>query len=137
VAKGSGIVITGADPAKNQRVFGNVVFAARPLRGGQRTGNLTGGLDDAARVLTKPFAPLGELDLTLKNAKRPRTTHWPVLPSGYAEAKKDFDGRTRGRATVGAYAGRLAGKALTLERQLAPPRNPRDSAWPIGKHLPQ
>jgi hypothetical protein len=40
-APGTGIYITGANPAYAQRVVGNAVFAATPLSGGQQSNNLT------------------------------------------------------------------------------------------------
>ncbi len=40
VATGTGISITGADPAYPQRVVGNAVFAGTPLTGGQQSNNV-------------------------------------------------------------------------------------------------
>jgi len=119
VANGNGILITGADSTRSQRVFGNVVFAVQPLRGGQELGNITGGFGDAGQVLTNPFAPPEELDLTPNSERQTRVAHWPALPRSYLDAHKDFDGRTRKRATAGAYVGRPPRKTLSIKREPA------------------
>lgn len=54
VASGGGIAIYGADPAYRQRVFANAVFAAVPLHGGERDGNVTDTYGRAGGYLKNP-----------------------------------------------------------------------------------
>ena len=65
IAKGSGITLVRRehDPMYPQFVTANIVFAGSPVRGTSFEKNLTGELDEARKYLTRPFAPLGEMNL--------------------------------------------------------------------------
>ncbi|MDD5390609.1 MAG: hypothetical protein PHD37_14800 [Gallionellaceae bacterium] len=105
LARGHGIRILrreGTAPAWPQRVLRNLVFAARPIAGGEAVDNLTGGVDGAARFLKKPYAELEQLDLA------PRMTLagevWPdsLGLDAYPDSNQDFDRRARLAPVLGA-----------------------------------
>lgn len=105
LARGHGIRVLqreGTPPAWPQRVLRNLVFAARPVAGGEADDNLAGGVDGAARFLKKPYAEWGQLDLA------PRMTLagelWPdsLGLDAYPDSDKDFNGCTRRAPVLGA-----------------------------------
>jgi hypothetical protein len=105
VASGAGVSVLQKEGALHfqQRVIANAVFAGVPLSGGEQTGNVAAPMEAAARFLTRPFAPLGELDL------RPRSGAARIaLPdvdpgASLQDWTRDFDGRPRARGDIGAY----------------------------------
>lgn len=120
VARDNGILIMGGDPSRTQRAFGNVVFAGAPLQGGEFSANVTGDLNEAARLLRSPIAPLGRLDLAPRSKSGIETAAWPEIPDAALEAKKDFEGAPRAAGTAGAYATGTAKWRLALERKPLP-----------------
>ncbi len=105
VAAGSGIRISGGDPAFRQRVRANAVFAATPLAGGEQSDNVTGSEAGAASVLAAPFDPPGSLDLYPLAGQ---LTGAPPDLSGlsvYSDWNLDFNGLARDPAIRGAYGG--------------------------------
>jgi hypothetical protein len=96
LARGHGIRVLlreGAAPTWPRRVQRNLVFAARPIQGGQQSDNLSGDFDAAARYLKQPFTDLGQLDLG------PRPALADAVPTGakdlaaYPDSDRDFAGR--------------------------------------------
>jgi hypothetical protein len=106
VAKGNGVRVSST-VGDDQVVFGNAIFARRPLslaRGVKSAGNVTGSYADAAKHLAAPFAELGKLDL------RPRRG---ALGGGALDTSSvkdleawnlDFEGGKRTGNVRGAYA---------------------------------
>lgn len=104
---GEGILITGANTAYPQRVYGNAVFAAKPISGGQQSGNIIGAYAAAAQYLNNPAGSLtgGTLDLYPK----PGMLEGSVLSLGFltglVDADVDFNGMSRLSTFRGAYSG--------------------------------
>ena len=121
VARGAGVSVLQKEGAPHfrQRVIANAVFAGAPLSGGEQSGNVAEPMEEAARWLNRPFAPLGELDL------RPRRSAARIaLPdvdpdTSFPDWTRDFAGRLRARDTVGAYtsAGRRSGVGAATGNQ--------------------
>ena len=66
--------------------------------------NLTGGFDEARKYLTRPFAPLGEMNLVPVGAKIQKHSEDSMRFDIYPEVDLDFDGDLRRAGSVGAYA---------------------------------
>lgn len=105
VAAGSGIRVSGGDPAFRQRLRANAVFAATPLAGGEQAGNVTGGEASAANFLTAPFDPPGSLDLYPLAGQLAGAPPDLSGLSGYRDWDRDFNGLARDVAIRGAYGG--------------------------------
>jgi len=106
LARGEGIALRQREGAPEfvQRVTRNLVFAARPLLGGEQHDNVTGGPDEAGRYLASPQAELPGLDVA------PRL-RWPKMaglpPQAGAQhpgSQGDIDGRPRTPPFPGACA---------------------------------
>ncbi|MCC6609934.1 MAG: hypothetical protein IT515_09720 [Burkholderiales bacterium] len=126
IARDDGILITGGDPKRTQRAFGNLVFAGAPLPGGYGGGNVTGELPEATQWLRNPTGRLGELDLAPIRASTTALSDWPLLPKTYTDAGRDFEGRSRASRTAGAYATGQVAWPLAIERK--PRLNPDRSS---------
>jgi hypothetical protein len=63
VAQDQGIRVSGGDPAAQQIVTANAVFAGTPLNGGNQIENIVDSYTSADNYLTNPFASPGQLDL--------------------------------------------------------------------------
>jgi hypothetical protein len=104
LAAGRGISLAGADPAYEQWVVGNVVFAAQPISAPSQSDNVTGPLREAAAHLAAPDAPLGRLDL---HPRPGRLLGSPLNLKPLVEwlpgRRVDFDGQPRAGAVRGAY----------------------------------
>lgn len=104
LARDEGIALRQREgaPEFSQRVMRNLVFAARPLLGGEQADNLAGTWEVAASHLARPYAELTGLDLSPRGravrAKAPPPPAWATLPDGAA----DIDGRPRADAIPGA-----------------------------------
>lgn len=90
------------DNAHAQRVAGNVVFAARPVEGGEQAANVLGAPGEAERFLVHPHGPMERMD------PGPRAGRLPSAPLGAAlppldDATRDFLGRPREDGLPGAY----------------------------------
>jgi len=91
------------DNAWRQTLRGNLVFAARPIAGSGQTDNQIGTHERAGRVLTLPYADLGQADLS----PRPQAhldqvgdmEGWAGLPG----SDLDFAGQPRHTRLPGAY----------------------------------
>jgi len=121
LARDEGIIITGGDPDRKQRIFGNAVFAAVPIEGGQATGNLIGHYAEAADRLRNPYAALGELDLaprTIGGSKLPNRR--ADIPDRALDAALDFEGKRRSADVAGAYATGPIKWRLALTRKPLP-----------------
>jgi len=124
VCKGTGIHIGGTDD-KDLHVFGNAVFAGKPLAlsaSVQAGDNLTAAYADAAGLLNAPFAKIGELDLFPKAGKLAiaKDLDW----SGVKEFKDwdlDFNGARREKPFYGAYAGEGRDPGWKLELGIKKP----------------
>lgn len=105
IATGSGIRLARreGDAPYRQVIAGNAIFSRIPSTGYRDEGNLVGTYEAAGKYLAKPFAPLGEMDLSplqvKPNAASMETTGLRVYPGWNV----DFDGR-RGSDRFGAYA---------------------------------
>jgi hypothetical protein len=106
VTTGTGIRISNPDPAYQQRVFGNAVFAATPLSGGQQSDNITGSYAAASTYLTNPMAALGSgLDLYPKTGQLQGTAIDYSGVAGLTDYDRDFNYRARSATYRGAYSG--------------------------------
>lgn len=106
VATNTGISITGADTAYQQRVIGNAVFASTPLTGGQQSSNVTGPYTAASTYLNNPMAALGSgLDLYPKTGQLQGTAIDYSVFSGLLDRDVDFNSRPRIATYRGAYSG--------------------------------
>jgi hypothetical protein len=82
----------------------NIVFAGMPVRGTSLEANLTGKFDDARTYLTRPFAPLGEMNLMPADTKVRKRADDSTRFDAYPQADLDFDGGLHGTGGMGAYA---------------------------------
>jgi len=106
VTAGTGVTISGADPAYPQRVIGNAVFAGTPLSGGQQSNNVTGTYAAASTYLNNPTALLGSgLDLYPKTGQLQGTAIDLTFLSSLLEWNFDFNSRSRIATYRGAYSG--------------------------------
>jgi hypothetical protein len=120
VAAAQGVSISGADPAFEQWIVGNALFAATPASGGTTVAdNVTGAESAAATYLTDPAGVPGSgLSLfPLANG----LLRGPVATAGlqgYEDWDRDFNGVLRATSYRGAYGGEGVnpGWALALER---------------------
>jgi len=106
VATGSGIYISGADPAYPQRVVGNAVFAATPLTGGQQSNNVPGTYAQASTYLNNPTAALGSgLDLYPKSGQLQGAAIDYSPFTALLDYDRDFNQQARIATYRGAYSG--------------------------------
>jgi hypothetical protein len=106
VATGSGIYLSGADPAYPQRVVGNAVFAGTPLTGGQQSSNVTGTYAAASTYLNNPMAALGSgLDLYPKSGQLQGTAIDYSPFTALLDYDRDFNQSARVATYRGAYSG--------------------------------
>ena len=113
VAKGAGIRLVRrvASSEYPQFVVANVVFSGSPVNSAFAGSNLVGKFDEASNYLARPFAPLGEMNLSPLAAALPKATrnaegipHFTVYP----DADRDFDGSSYSMKKMGAYASEKA-----------------------------
>ena len=84
-------------------MIANAVFAGAPTFGGEQSGNVAAPMEEAARILSRPFAPLGELDLRPRRSL-PRIALSDDDPDAlFPDWTRDFDGQPRARDATGAY----------------------------------
>lgn len=106
LARDEGIALRQREsaPEYGQHVVRNIVFAGRPLLGGEQMYNTIGTWASAGRYLVRPFAERTVLDVSpLDDRARAKTlapSDWATLP----ESAADIDGRPRTDATPGACA---------------------------------
>jgi hypothetical protein len=107
IGSGEGILITGASTAYPQRVYANAVFAAKPITGGQQSGNFTAAYSAAAQSLNNPAGTLaaGTLDLYPLSGKLQGTAVSLSFLSGLVDQNVDFNGLSRLDTFRGAYSG--------------------------------
>lgn len=119
LAKGSGIYVRGGDVDRMQEVLANVVFASDPIQARTAVGNLVGRTNRASDYLVRPFAPLGELDLTLRDWAKEKLGANGALPDGIPDIDQDFDGSSEGERVPGAYgtSRKVQRWALQLDRK--------------------
>ncbi|MFK7988029.1 MAG: hypothetical protein AB8I08_18560 [Sandaracinaceae bacterium] len=115
VANGRGIRVTGGDSAFAQRVRYNAVFSPMPISADDESGNVTGGIS-APEVVDATSAPGAGLDLHPAGTALEMSVDVGELPD-VPFRMRDFEGRERMGAFVGAYAG-AGGGALVLEARL-------------------
>jgi hypothetical protein len=110
LSRGAGITLARRehDSAYPQFVFANIVFAHAPIRGASLAKNLTGGFDDAEKYLARPFARLGELNLTATGVPALGPAQRTAGFETYPGAQQDFDGSSYSGSRIGAY---MAGKS--------------------------
>ncbi len=91
------------DNAWPQVVAGNLVFAARPVLGGEQWDNHTGGHERAQGLLVLPYAALAQADLSPRAQARLHRVRvledWRDLPG----REVDFAGQPRRAGLAGAY----------------------------------
>ena len=105
VAKNVGILIQGGDPAFEQSVMRNAVFAEQPIVGGEQESNLTADYAAAGAHLRAPFGDLKTLDLRPQRGRLQGPASDPTLLMAYSDADRDFAGNLRDGSHLGAYAG--------------------------------
>jgi len=122
IASDSGIRVSGAAAGFAQRVFGNAVFAAVPLAGGQQRDNFTGSYASAAAVLVAPQPQPERFDAHPKAGALRGTPIDAIPAAGYTEFDRDFDGRPRDWTIRGAYtdAGAQPGRRPRLAVEPGP-----------------
>lgn len=108
IGTGEGILVTGASTSYPQRVYGNAVFATKPIAGGVQSGNITGAYAAAAQYLNNPNGSLtaGTLDLYPKSGMLEGSLlSLDALLTGLVDARVDFNGMSRLDSFRGAYSG--------------------------------
>ena len=122
VATGSGIYLSGADPAYPQRITGNAVFAATPLTGGQQSSNVTGTYAAASTYLNNPMAALGSgLDLYPKSGQLQGTAIDYSPFTALLDYDRDFNQQARVATFRGAYSGEGVNPGWTPALAIKPP----------------
>jgi hypothetical protein len=109
LAKGAGIrlVRQGSGLGYPQFVVSNIVFAESPVNSAFAGSNLVGKFDEASNYLARPFAPLGEMNLSPLVAALPSATRNATGDprfTAYPDFDRDFDGSSYGMKRMGAYA---------------------------------
>ncbi len=135
VAKGQGIRVGGGDSGYKQMVMGNAVYASGSISGSAVSNNLSGSYEAAAKVLVRPHAPPGDLDLFPKaGALRGRPLSASDI-NAFQDWDKDFNGNKRNRGIRGAYAGggQNPGWLPNLERK--PVKGPYDLMAGMGPYV--
>jgi hypothetical protein len=121
VATNTGISITSADPAYQQRVIGNAVFASTPLVGGTQSSNVTNTYNNASTYLNNPMAALGSgLDLYPKTGQLQGTAIDHSVFSGLLDYNRDFNGTARNSVFRGAYSGAGVNPGWTIALAIKP-----------------
>ncbi|MEQ1662325.1 MAG: right-handed parallel beta-helix repeat-containing protein [Thiobacillus sp.] len=82
-AKNAGITVwvPQASSGYRQIVSNNLIFARRPLLGGERADNAVHAYGDAARYLRRPVMALAHADFRLKQSRQIPVEHCPAIPS--------------------------------------------------------
>jgi hypothetical protein len=123
LAKGTGVAVVPREgvPLLELYVGGNAVLSGVPLAATFGARNFSATYDAAPRYLRRPLAPLGELDLHPTGKLVAGVTGGTAPAESLPDWARDFDGRTRGAGTLGAYGGKPAGSdwRLQLERKPA------------------
>ena len=134
VAAGTGISVLQKEgaPQFRQLVTANAVFAGTALAGGAQRDNVAAPLSEAGTFLSRPFAPLGQLDLF------PRRTSGG---NGRANRIRRSRSRTGRRTSTGdsGYPGRsvpTVGAGRTRDGFLALPGNPNRMRHSAGRDDP-
>ncbi|MEO6562900.1 MAG: hypothetical protein ABIN99_07620, partial [Nitrosospira sp.] len=109
----------------SQFVTTNIVFAGSPVRGTSYEKNLTGEFDEARKYFTRPFGPLGEMNLMPVIAKIQKHSEDSPSFDIYPEADLDFDGDLRAERTVGAFAINKTGSRWRPALEIKPLAAPR------------
>lgn len=109
LAKGTGIRLVhhGSGSGYPQFVVSNIIFAESPVNSAFMRSNLIGKFNEASNYLARPFAPLGEMNLSpLATALSKATRNAEDIPrfTVYPDADRDFDGSSYGTKGIGAYA---------------------------------
>jgi hypothetical protein len=120
VASGNGIRVSGGDAAFTQRIIGNAAFAATPIAGPNQEHNFTGSYAASANELNAPFAAIGSLDLFPKSGRLAGGALDLSRFAQYTDGTRDFNGRTRAGAFLGAYEGSGANDGWHLALQIKP-----------------
>ncbi|HEV7912917.1 MAG TPA: hypothetical protein VGP22_04075 [Albitalea sp.] len=127
VARDTGILVKDGQPGSVQRVVGNAVFAAEPVRvlgaDASEHDNVTGSTDSAARHLRQPHASPGELDLRPKPGRltgRELNTVRADLRH-YTDWDRSFDGALRDWRSRGAYSPAANGGDWLPQLEIKPP----------------
>src|SRR4030095_10692553 len=120
VASGSGIRVSGGAAGFTQRIIGNAAFAATPIAGPNQQENVTGTYAAAANELNAPFAAIGTLDLFPKSGRLSGPTIDLSSFAQYADAARDFNGKSRAGAVRGAYEGSGTNTGWRLALQIKP-----------------
>jgi len=109
LARGAGIRLVhhGSGSGYPQFVVSNIVFAESPVNSAFMGSNLVGKFDEASNYLARPFAPLGEMNLSpLATALAEATRNAEDIPrfTVYRDADRDFDDSSYDMKRIGAYA---------------------------------
>ena len=107
LAAGTGISVLQKEgaPSFRQLVTANAVFAKVPIAGGAQVGNVAAPWSEGGAFLNHPFGPLGQLDLYPRRGWAGTASDGSVRSELFPDWDKDFNGRLRGRGSVGAYGG--------------------------------
>ena len=106
MANGTGIKVIGGSSSFQQKVVGNAVFAATPIRADAHTDNITDTFTSASNYLVNPAGDLGILDLYPKVGMLSET---PIQTSSFdgafTESSRDYNGDLHNELIRVAYAG--------------------------------
>ncbi len=124
VAGGTGISVSGGATGYTQRVLGNAVFAVSPIAlsgsAASAQANVTDTRAASAAYLNRPLAALGELDLYPRSGMLSGVTFDLTGLNAYPDWQRDFNGRLREIAYVGAYAGEGTNPGWRLALEFKP-----------------
>lgn len=122
IASGAGMRLVRREttPSEMHYVAGNLVFAQTPFNINEPAQNFTRGFSAAAKYLARPFAPLGQMDLSpVRKIPAPKID--VSRQREYSAADQDFDGNARG-SLLGAYAGIAAWRPQLSIKPIPPSR---------------
>lgn len=120
IARDRGISVTGGDPAYQQKVIGNAVFAGTPISAADQAGNITDSYANAGQYVNNATGALGSLDLYPRAGKLRGAALDDGSFSAYTAANLDFDGRPVDLAFRGAYAGEGTNPAWVPRLEIKP-----------------
>jgi hypothetical protein len=81
-----------------------MVFAKSRMRDTFLEGNMAGEFNEASDFLSRPFAPLGKMNLAPTDGNIRKHAEGDVRFDIYPDADLDFDGDLHGKGGIGAYA---------------------------------
>lgn len=128
VARDTGIRVRGGDPACEQQVVGNAVFAASPIQARDQSDNFQAPFTSTPQYLADPMAEPGRLSLFPKSMAMSGAPIDVRPLRRFLEWSVDFNGAPRDARARGAHAGGT-GVGQPLRLDIKPFRSAVDPAW--------